>query len=153
VATSYKGLSVNKVDGKGRVSVPSGFRDVAQVRMPQSRELLIAVNAEARCLDGYDATYTDKQQAALAQEFGDSQSPERDRKALAMFGLVHPVSFDETGRIVIPELYLKVAGIKGHAAFIAAGDKFQIWNPGRLLAHLGDARAIYEPFLVDYVDG
>ena len=36
---------------------------------------------------------------------------------------------------------------------IGAADKFQIWNPARLLDRLGDDRSVYEPFLADFANG
>ena len=52
-----------------------------------------------------------------------------DDMSAMLFADARPLSFDVTGRIVIPADLLAHAGIKDTAVFVGRGTSFQIWNP------------------------
>jgi len=52
-----------------------------------------------------------------------------DDLSAMLFADARPLSFDVTGRIVIPADLLAHAGIKDRAIFVGRGNSFQIWNP------------------------
>lgn len=54
---------------------------------------------------------------------------ELDDLTALVFADARPLSFDVTGRIVIPEDLLKHANITDKALFVGRGNSFQIWNP------------------------
>ena len=66
--------------------------------------------------------------AAATDQMGVFDSELDDLSAM-LFADARPLSFDVTGRIVIPEDLLAHAGIKDSAIFIGRGNSFQIWNP------------------------
>ncbi len=55
-------------------------------------------------------------------------SEEQDELTDLVFGDSKRVSFDSTGRTVLPEKFLEHAGITEQAVFVGKGNKFQIWN-------------------------
>ena len=52
-----------------------------------------------------------------------------DDLSAMLFADARPLSFDVTGRIVIPADLLAHAGITDRAIFVGRGNSFQIWNP------------------------
>ncbi len=69
-----------------------------------------------------------EQMAAATDKMGVFDSELDDLSAM-LFADARPLSFDVTGRIIIPTELLKHAGITDKAIFVGRGNSFQIWNP------------------------
>jgi len=93
----------NKLDKKGRVSVPSSFRAYLNSM-------------------GYNGfiTYPSFNHAAL-----DACAQDRIEKLSESTNL----NFDSEGRVSIPEKLLKHAKIKSNIVFVGLGKVFQMWDP------------------------
>ncbi len=115
----------NKVDKKGRVSVPASFRAGLAEQLHQGVVVFAAHNHA--CLEGFDWAKMDEISARLDQF--DLFSAEQDDLATTIFGESVQLLIDSDGRVVIPAHLLKVAQITGKATFVGLGRKFQIWNP------------------------
>ena len=69
-----------------------------------------------------------EQLAAATDKMGVFDGGLDDLSAM-LFADARPLTFDVTGRIVIPNDLLRYAGIKDTAVFVGRGNSFQIWNP------------------------
>ena len=69
-----------------------------------------------------------EQMAAATDKMGVFDSDLDDLTAM-LFADARELSFDVTGRIVIPTDMLTHAGITDRAVFVGRGNSFQIWNP------------------------
>ena len=117
----------NKIDTKGRVSVPAPFRTVlAKDGLDQAFLLSVARCACARC----------RRPAPRGRDFDRlvedlaPYSDERDHLATALFGTSEILTIDQDGRTVLPRR------LRDHAAspritFVGLGEKFQMWEPKR----------------------
>lgn len=115
----------NKVDAKGRVSLPSDYRAIVK---ELSTEIVCYRSLNAPCIEGCLEDTLDK----LATEIENSTdffSETQDNLTNLIFGDAKRFPFDSTGRIVLSEKLLKHAGITDTAVFVGKGRKFQIWNP------------------------
>ena len=115
----------NKVDAKGRVSLPSDYRAIVK---ELSTEIVCYRSLSAPCIEGCLEDSLDK----LATEIENSTdffSETQDNLTNLIFGDAKRFPFDSTGRIVLTEKLLQHAGIKDSAVFVGKGRKFQIWNP------------------------
>ena len=126
---------VNKVDRKGRVSVPATFRTVLSqqsfsgvVAFPS----LVYAAIEGSGIDRFER---------LAEGIDDLNpfSDEHDDFSKAIFGKAHQLPFDGEGRIILPEMLLTHAGITEHAAFVGQGRRFLIWEPESFARHEAEA--------------
>jgi MraZ protein len=127
---------INKVDRKGRVSVPATFRAAVQgqsfkgiVAFRSYREATIeacAIDRMERLSDSVDAL--------------DQFSDEQDELASTLFADAHQLPIDGDGRIILPAVLAKHAGITDIAAFIGRGATFQIWSPEAFERHQAEAR-------------
>mgnify|MGYP002637428239 FL=1 len=126
---------VNKVDRKGRVSVPATFRTVLSqqsfsgvVAFPS----LVYAAVEGSGIDRFEQ---------LAEGIDDLNpfSDEHDDFSKAIFGKAHQLPFDGEGRIIIPENLLAHAGITERAAFVGQGRRFHIWEPSSFAKHEAEA--------------
>ena len=128
---------VNKVDKKGRVSVPAGFRAAIENQIFQGVVLFRSNNHE--CLEGFAYSYM----AELGERLDnfDLFSSEQDDLATAIFADAVQLPLDGDGRIILPESLTAFAALDGQAAFVGLGQKFQIWNPKKLDVRRDAARA------------
>lgn len=126
----------NKVDRKGRVSVPATFRScLATHRHPNI--VILFPSLKSSYLDGSGIDYMDDLQSRLSQL--DTLSDEHDELSL-MFADAHQLAIDGDGRIVLPEPLKDHAKIDDEAAFVGRGATFQVWEPGRFAAHRSASR-------------
>jgi MraZ protein len=115
----------NRLDTKGRVSVPASFRSaVASENFPG---VVLYRSFTNNCIEGLSMSRMEKM-AGATDQMGVFDSDLDDLSAM-LFADARPLAFDVTGRIVIPDDLLAHAGIKGSAIFVGRGNSFQIWNP------------------------
>jgi MraZ protein len=118
---------VNKIDRKGRVSVPADFRAVLARRGSENLVLYPAVHYPA--VDGAGEDFLRE----LDQRI-DSLPPlsqERDDLVFAIKPSVRWLKFDSEGRIMLTEDLIAHAGLSENAVFVGLGGSFQIWHPDR----------------------
>jgi MraZ protein len=127
---------VNKVDKKGRVSVPAPFRAALSAHGDQSMVLFPSfTNA---CLEGCDLQRME-QLCAGADDLA-AFSEEQDELTSLIFAEAQPLSFDQDGRTMIPAQLMEHAGLTTQAAFVGKGRTFQIWQPEAFKAHQSDLK-------------
>jgi MraZ protein len=123
---------VNKVDRKGRVSIPAPFRQsLARGTGPVTVYLWPSLNYQA--LEGADQDYIDRLSDSL--ESPELDADEREMIETFIFGKLMPITLDNEGRIVLPQGLASFAGITEEASFVGRRKTFQIWEPGALHAH------------------
>ncbi len=129
----FRGEGVQKVDAKGRVSIPANYRAVLRDGDPEWSEgklpeFIIVYGDERRdfleCFTIDAANEMDEKIARLPRGSTKRRALER-----LFNGQSLPATVDDTGRIVLPAKLRQKIGIDGEAYFIAMGDTFQIWKP------------------------
>src|SRR5438105_517326 len=127
---------VNKVDRKGRVSVPATFRSTLATHREPSL-LVLFPSFRVPALDGSGSNYVEEMNDRL--ETLDQFSDEHENISL-LFAEAHPLTMDGEGRIVLPEPLKEHANISTDVAFVGLGAMFQIWEPGRYAEHRATVR-------------
>ncbi|MEX2642013.1 MAG: hypothetical protein WD270_01075 [Acetobacterales bacterium] len=127
----FYGTYLNKVDRKGRVSVPAAFRAVLDKR--SAAGIVLRPSHKAPALDIYTVEYFESLNSRLGEM--DVFSDEQDELALALFGDARELMFDSEGRIMLPRDLMDKIGIDANAAFIGRGESFQVWEPATAEAH------------------
>ena len=115
----------NRLDTKGRISVPAAFR--SSVNNENFAGVVLYRSFTHNCIEGLSMSRMEKM-ANATDKMGVFDNDLDDLSAL-LFADARPLPFDVTGRIVIPEELLKHANIKDTALFVGRGNSFQIWNP------------------------
>ncbi len=123
--TVFLSAYTNGVDKKGRVSVPAPFRAELATHSRQTVVVYAAPNEPFLYGWGYDdfVKFTEKIMQLPPM------SKTRQRLARTILAAAQPLSFDENGRILLPERFLKSADIQTKATFAGQGDFFTMWNP------------------------
>lgn len=129
---------VNKIDSKGRVSIPAPFRAVLE-RDGYAGGIYCYPSLDAPALDAGGERLAKKIDGLLADL--PDYSDERDELSVALYGDVQVLSIDGDGRIVLPEGLRAHAGLTSHVAFVGLGEKFQMWEPGHFEERRNRARA------------
>ena len=127
----------NKIDGKGRVSVPASFRAV--LAKENSDEIFCHPALDAMALDAGGPRLV-KRIRRLLEELT-PYSDEKDQLATALFGESEYIKIDGDGRVILPPRLREVAGIKDSVTFVGLGDKFQIWEPTKFETARSEARS------------
>lgn len=110
------------LDSKGRVIIPSKFRDVF-------REYRIERFYITRGLDRCLFVFTEKEwkeQDKKFQEMPFTRNEVRQFNRLYFSGACE-VSCDKQGRILLPQYLKSYAGIKEHIKIVGVSDRFEIW--------------------------
>lgn len=126
----------NRVDAKGRVSIPASFR------------LVLA-------RDGFDGLYCCPTLDRAAVDAGGNELRETIRKSLKQFepfsdeyeqlstsliGESEILKIDQDGRTVLSQAIIDCSGLTDRATFVGQGFKFQIWEPERFAAYREEAK-------------
>ena len=129
---------VNKVDRKGRISVPATFRAALAT---QSYQGIVAFPSFRESYDAIEACGMDRMES-LSESVDrlDPFTDVHDDLASVIFGAAAQLPFDGEGRIVLPEGLREHARIADQAAFVGRGRTFQIWHPDSLRAFETEAR-------------
>jgi MraZ protein len=124
MAVSFRGRFDTKTDPKGRLSLPSSFRQTLA-----TREQVVITNGQykgLRCLDVYSLTHWE----ALETRIQNLSSLKSEVQAFQRFYLAggQVVEPDNQARIIIPQSLRLYAGIEGETVLVGMGPKFEIWN-------------------------
>lgn len=128
----------NKVDKKGRVSVPATFRAALMGQLDLG--VVIFASSQHSCLEGFD--WATMHEISQRLDHYDLFSPEQDDLATSIFGESVQLTFDSEGRVTLPAELMRTAGIDDAATFVGLGRKFQIWNPALFEARKIQARTV-----------
>ena len=118
----------NKIDAKGRVSIPAPFRAVLE-RDGYAGGIYCYPSLDAPALDAGGERLAKKIDGLLSGL--PDYSDERDELSVALYGDVQVLSIDGDGRIVLPQHLRGHAGLTTEITFVGLGDKFQMWEPAR----------------------
>jgi len=122
--------AVNRIDAKGRVSVPAHFRAVVQRRGYQELYALKALDRPALDVGGLDLL--DRYEARIAME--DPFLQTADDMSFFVHGDSDFLKLDQDGRITVTDFIREHTGIATEVAFVGRGTFFQMWEPSRLAA-------------------
>jgi MraZ protein len=94
----FRGRSVHTLDGKGRIRIPSRFREILRRRFDDQ---LIVTNLD-RCLTAYPLSEWEK----IEERLGELSLVRQDVKAFQRFFIsgATECNFDKQGRILIPPI-------------------------------------------------
>ena len=116
---------VNKIDKKGRVSLPSIFRSA--LPKDYKNEIILLKSLKNKAIEGLSVIRV-KEIASRINDL-DFFSDEHDDFTTSIFSEMLPTNLDKEGRFLIPEKLKNFANIKNEATFIGQGYYFQIVNP------------------------
>jgi transcriptional regulator MraZ len=127
---------VNKVDRKGRVSVPATFRST----LAANRQPSLVVAFPSVRLPAVECTGSDHMEEMQERIESLEQFSEEYENLSQLFADAHPLTIDGEGRVILPERLKEHAHITGEVAFVGLGTMFQLWDPARHAEHSAAVR-------------
>ena len=122
----FLSTTLNKLDKKGRVSVPSQFRSALSLESFQGVVLFQSYTQE--CIEGVGMSALENLSQRVDSHF-DFFSDTHDNMATILFGESISCGFDGDGRITVPQAFIDFMKIDDKIAFVGMGQKFQLWKP------------------------
>ena len=123
--TLFLSTYVNRIDKKGRISIPSSFRSVLEQN--GLKGLICYPSPTLNSIEGCTFNRIKKLSDAI-----DSLGPfseERSTFSSSILADSHQVEFDREGRAILPVELLISVGIVDEIAFVGMGETFQMWMP------------------------
>jgi MraZ protein len=124
----FLGTHQNRLDAKGRVSVPAPFRAALRARdETNGMQLILRPSHQHPCIEAWPNAEFE----ALAEPLNriDLFSQAHDDLAASLYSDAFPVEADKEGRIVLPDYLINYAGLAETVVFMGLGRIFQIWEP------------------------
>ena len=129
--------TVNKVDKKGRVSIPAAFRP----KLGTTSRIFALLSVDNPCVDAGNEELLAHREEHLATL--NPFSEEYEYCSFVLHGESSEMKIDAEGRIVMSDLIREHTGIENEAVFVGRGNFFQIWEPGKFQAYRSRARRKY----------
>jgi MraZ protein len=127
---------VNKVDRKGRVSVPATFRSaLASNRYPNLLIAFPSLRLPAIECSGSNRMEEMQGRIETLEQFSDEYE-----NLTQLFAEAQPLTIDGEGRVILPESLKEHAQIAGEVAFVGLGANFQLWHPASYTEHRAAVR-------------
>ena len=129
--------AVNRIDAKGRVSVPAHFRAVVQSRGYSELYAIRQLDVPALDVGGLDLLDRYEERIRLEDPFLQTA----DDMSFFVHGDGAFLKLDQDGRITVTDFIREHTGISSEVAFVGRGNFFQIWEPEKLGAYGAEVRA------------
>jgi MraZ protein len=129
------GRHVNRIDKKGRVSVPKPFRDYFRDKGFAGLYAFPLFKYPAIEACGEDIM----QRLNDSLEEIDMFSDDQDDLNTVILENAHSLPFDAEGRMVLPKDLMEGAGITDQVLFVGVGSRIRIWDPETYTEHRGPA--------------
>lgn len=126
--------TINRVDKKGRVSIPAGFRTVLAGQ--STIHLIMSVEHPVAEAGGPEFMEANLRRLAEMDQF----SEEYEMWSFCLLGDADEIKVDAEGRIILTDQIREQTGITDEVAFVGRGHFFQIWEPGRFQTYRENAR-------------
>lgn len=142
MAGMFRGVSVHKVDNKGRVSIPASFRSVLIANDPDfdpergATVTIVFGNRKKAELECYSETARIEVDAKISAMPRGSKPRRMLERMFTTFA--HTASVDENGRLVLPANLRRHANITDTAVFMATGDTFLILSEAEYDARVAE---------------
>lgn len=127
--------TINKVDKKGRVSIPAAFRPM----LDGSSYLYTLMSVDQPTVDAGGLELIERGEEHLAKL--DPFSAEYELYSFVLHGDSDQLKIDAEGRFVVSDILREQTGVTEWVAFVGRGHFFQIWEPDNFLEYRKEARA------------
>ena len=121
----YRGVNQLKVDGKGRMALPTRYREELHERCGSSMVVTVN-NTSDHCLWMYPLDEWEQVEKKINNL--SSFNPQHVRLKRFFVGYASDVDMDKTGRVLLPPSLREFARIDKEVYFIGQGNKFEIWS-------------------------
>lgn len=123
----FRGFNKFSLDSKGRMAVPSRYRDV--LRAQEDSTVVLTINPLDRSLLLYPLRAWEDIERKLAVLSDIDRNNRRTKQMMRGHAADYPI--DAQGRILIPKELREYAGLTQACVCLGQGNKFEIWDAAR----------------------
>lgn len=127
---------IHKIDKKGRVSLPSLFRQVLQTQ--GAEQVAVLCSFKKKAIEALSWSRIEEL-SEIIDTMGVYSSDQQDL-ATALLSDLRILNIDVDGRIVLSNDLIEYAGLTDQACFVGKGKTFEIWSPEAHSEALKEAR-------------
>lgn len=120
----FRGINGINIDAKGRIVMPSRYRE--RLQLDSRNAIVLTIDTEEHCLLLYPLREWEEIEKKIAGL--PSFNPAARRIQRLLIGHATDVEIDQQGRILLPPLLRDYAGLKKRAMLVGQGKKFEIWD-------------------------
>ena len=125
------GRHTNKIDKKGRVSVPKLFRDA--IAHQDFSGIYVYPSFQYPAMEAAGEIFIQRVLASLDDL--DIFFDEEDDLAATILENTQPLPYDPEGRVILPKSMIDHVKLTTEAVFVGRGTRFQIWEPEAYALH------------------
>ena len=127
----YAGTSFAAIDGKGRIAVPSQFRNNVPLIADGQRVLWVGFHEKLPCLVAYGQDQYDRLNGEIERDRDTARQRnldfDEDAEFKKRFSYTEPYTLDDSGRFLPNFTARDRVGEAGATAFVGSGRRFEIW--------------------------
>ena len=124
MASLFRGVHALNLDAKGRMAMPTRYRE--RLRDRSNGKLVVTIDTEERCLVAYPKPEWEDIERKL------DALPTFNRQAVRvkrlLMGHAADVEMDGHGRLLLPPPLREFAGLDKRLVFVGQGKKFELWD-------------------------
>ncbi len=120
----FRGINAINIDGKGRIAVPTRYRDALLAE--DAGALVVTIDTEETCLLLYPVKAWQVIEANLQRLPSFNAQARRIQRLL--IGHATDVELDSNGRVLLPPPLREHAKLDKRAVLIGQGNKFEVWD-------------------------
>lgn len=120
----FKGLTILNLDAKGRMAIPTKYRD--GLHSSAEGQLVVTLGINDPCLSIFTASEWEEIERKLVR------LPSLDKKASRLkhllLGHASEVDLDSHGRILLPPALRELVKLEKRVVLLGQGNKFEVWD-------------------------
>ena len=117
-----EGQHEHTLDSKGRLSVPADFRLALQ--LTENDELIITRHLKERCL----LVFWSASWARFREQIENAPAPVATAIKRVICGSARRVRLDRLGRLQVPQVFRRYAGLEGKCLVMGQGNLMEVWS-------------------------
>ena len=120
----FKGIHNINLDGKGRLTIPTKYRNT--ITDQSNGSMVVTMDTEEKCLLLYPSTIW----ATIEKRINDLPSFSKNHRRIQriLIGHAEDLDIDSAGRILLSKPLRMAADMTKKITLIGQGEKFEIWN-------------------------
>ena len=120
----FRGLNGINIDAKGRIAMPTRYRE--RLQLDSKSYVVVTIDTEEKCLLLYPLIQWEEIERKLAEL--PSFNPAARRIQRLLIGHATDVEMDAQGRVLLPPMLRDYAGLDKRAVLVGQGKKLELWD-------------------------
>ena len=122
--TMFRGINGLNMDIKGRIAMPTRYRE--RLQLDSHDQVVLTIDTESRCLLLYPLPEWEQIEKKLAALPSFNATARRIQRLL--IGHATDIELDGQGRLLVPPMLREYASLKKKVILVGQGKRFELWD-------------------------